>query len=89
MIELTQDERDLLADVWDEDETVSAGAFYPVVARMIEARLHAERKRVGTALLRMATDEFVKKGVDDPRGAAIWDSGTWVREKAAREEWEL
>lgn len=39
MIELTEDERDWIADVWDEDTTASAGAFYPVVARIIAARL--------------------------------------------------
>lgn len=43
---LTQDERDWLADVWDEETTVSVGAFYPVVAR-IKAAAHAAGRAEG------------------------------------------
>ena len=40
---LTRDEMDLLAGVWDEETTVSVSAFFPMVARMIAARLAPAR----------------------------------------------
>jgi len=40
---LAEDERDWIADVWDEETTVSASVFYPVVARIVAAHVQAAR----------------------------------------------
>jgi hypothetical protein len=39
----------------------------------------------GRRLLHKAGLRFEEHGPEDPRGAAIWDSGCWLREKAPAE----
>lgn len=42
-VALTSAEREWLGDVWDEETTVSVSAFFPIVARIIAARLSPVR----------------------------------------------
>jgi hypothetical protein len=45
-VALTETEQETLMDVWDNETTVSASAFFPVVARMIAVRTHDLRTRL-------------------------------------------
>jgi hypothetical protein len=54
-----------------------------VVARVGRMERAEELRASSKAALRLATERFRKHGPRDARGAAMWDMGVWLDERAA------
>lgn len=83
-ITLTEAERDWLDDTWSDETTVSAGPFYPVVARILTARL-AEVTEMGdhTSCAEAYSDLLVRAVNAEAENARLRDTLARVETLAA------